>query len=176
MCALSSSLVYLCIGLVRAWASTGLPSLNDPANNTNLADLPTAPLPGDTASWIGENIASLYSVSYKEQHCSLSPARGGSSGQLSLIHHFGFYWQEELHHPVRSHILPLLPSFRFGQHPLFFGDEPCRKSIEWVRGWSCSSFFCYLYCGVLLASSQRDTQLSASFSHGFWGSCWLCFW
>eukprot|EP00092_Neocalanus_flemingeri_P046464 GFUD01052267.1.p1 GENE.GFUD01052267.1~~GFUD01052267.1.p1 ORF type:complete len:481 (-),score=118.98 GFUD01052267.1:59-1501(-) len=51
-CALSSSLAYLCIGLVRSWASTGLPSLNDAANNTNPAVLLTAPLSEDTTSWI----------------------------------------------------------------------------------------------------------------------------
>jgi len=52
VCALTSSLAYLCIGLVRAWASTGLPSLNDPGNSTNPHVLPSAPLDQDTTSWI----------------------------------------------------------------------------------------------------------------------------
>ena len=44
---------------MRAWASTGLPSLNDAANNTNTDVLPSAPLSADTASWIGKTLLPL---------------------------------------------------------------------------------------------------------------------
>jgi len=50
--AVASSLCYLCIGLVRAWASTGLPSLNDRMNGTNTHIVDSAPLEESTCSWI----------------------------------------------------------------------------------------------------------------------------
>jgi len=52
LCALVSSLAFLMIGLVRAWASTGLPSLNTHTNSSTSYVLPSAPLDTDTCSWI----------------------------------------------------------------------------------------------------------------------------
>jgi len=52
-CALCSALCYLCIGLVRSWASTSVPSLNGNVNGTGVSyPVAGAPLDAETVSWI----------------------------------------------------------------------------------------------------------------------------
>jgi len=53
LCATVASLAYFGVGFARSWASTGLPSLNDPGvNGTNVDVLPQAPLDPAITSWI----------------------------------------------------------------------------------------------------------------------------
>ena len=81
-CATVSSLAYFCIGLVRAWAATGLPSLNQGTNETNVHVLPQAPLGIDTTSWIGR----LYSFYHTVDKLNSSvPATSWSNSGKPLV-------------------------------------------------------------------------------------------